>query len=493
MASIWYIGPANERTAFGYTWSRRNGWSIPEAEFTATQRTVLDLDSGFLLGQDDTPRRMPPPSGSPEVDNQFYFYYVQIMRVLDNLAGYGLQITGYVVGYEDLPQDAEDDDMYITTEAGMLYIRTNGAWPPRENGIRLQGPVGDKGDRGDPGMKGEKGDKGDTGDIGPRGLKGETGARGVTGDTGEAGPQGLPGVQGVKGDQGERGETGPRGLQGIQGVQGEKGAKGDQGIQGTPGIKGEKGDRGEIGDPGATGADGPQGEPGERGPTGPQGEKGEQGQGIQLKGSVSTYANLPTSGNEEGDAWVVDGNGKMYIWDGTAWPIEQGGAQVQGPVGPKGEKGDRGDTGSTGANGLQGIQGVKGDKGAKGDTGAPGLDGAKGDKGDPGTPGLQGVQGEPGAKGDKGDPGDQGIQGLQGIQGIRGEKGEKGDTGETGPASAWGSIPGKPAVIAGGANVSEARNSIGAVQNVQNAAGLWVGPAASKPATGTNGVIYFTY
>ena len=37
------------------------------------------------------------------------------------------------------------------------------------------------------------------------------------------------------------------------------------------------------------------------------------------KGSVATYANLPASGNENGDVWDVQDTGINYAWTGSAW------------------------------------------------------------------------------------------------------------------------------------------------------------------------------
>lgn len=70
MASVWYIGLADVRrltisewAAAGIVsdstdvWSSDNGWSIPEAEFTAPQLAFLDtLTSEFVTGRPDTER-----------------------------------------------------------------------------------------------------------------------------------------------------------------------------------------------------------------------------------------------------------------------------------------------------------------------------------------------------------------------------------------------------------------------------------------------------
>jgi len=40
---------------------------------------------------------------------------------------------------------------------------------------------------------------------------------------------------------------------------------------------------------------------------------------YKYKGSVATYANLPTSGQVVGDVYNVEENGANYAWDGTTW------------------------------------------------------------------------------------------------------------------------------------------------------------------------------
>lgn len=47
------------------------------------------------------------------------------------------------------------------------------------------------------------------------------------------------------------------------------------------------------------------------GPTGPQGTS------IVFKGSVATFADLPATGNEVNDAYLVEEDGNLYIWNGA--------------------------------------------------------------------------------------------------------------------------------------------------------------------------------
>ena len=123
-----------------------------------------------------------------------------------------------------------------------------------------------------------------------------------------------------------------------------------RGPQGEQGIQGAKGDKGDQGDPGVPGQD---------------------GAGIEIAGSVTTYANLPTglTAADSGDGYLVEADGKLYIWDGSSFPSNGSGVEFRGPQGPKGDKGDKGDTGD---QGIQGIQGIQGNPGGQGDPGARG-------------------------------------------------------------------------------------------------------------------------
>lgn len=120
---------------------------------------------------------------------------------------------------------------------------------------------------------------------------------------------------------------------------------------------------------------------GPEGPEGPQGPKGNDGAGIEIAGSVATYANLPTNLTpaDAGDGYLVGADGKLYIWSGTAFPANGAGVEFRGPQGPKGDAGVQGIQGIQGAKGdtgTQGLQGVKGDAGVKGDTGTAGARGS---------------------------------------------------------------------------------------------------------------------
>ena len=158
---------------------------------------------------------------------------------------------------------------------------------------------------------------------------------------------------------------------------------------------------------------GPQGPKGDQGDPGP---RGEDGAGIEISGSVATYGDLPT-GLGPGDAgagYLVEADGKLYIWTGTAFPANGAGVEFRGPEGPQGPKGDKGDKGDPGDPGPKGDPGNTGSPGTAATiavgavtTGAPGSSASvqnvgtataaefnftipRGDKGDAGDDGRDG-------------------------------------------------------------------------------------------------------
>lgn len=88
---------------------------------------------------------------------------------------------------------------------------------------------------------------------------------------------------------------------------------------------------------------GPTGAAGPTGPTGPTGSTGPQGISISFKGSVATTSLLPATGNAVNDAYIVDADGDLYVWDG-ALPWHNVG-QIVGPQGTTGATGPTGPTG----------------------------------------------------------------------------------------------------------------------------------------------------
>jgi hypothetical protein len=159
---------------------------------------------------------------------------------------------------------------------------------------------------------------------------------------------------------------------------------------------------------------------------------------------------LPDTGNDVNDAYIVDADGNLYVWSGTDW------TDVGQIVGPQGEVGPTGPTGATGEQGIQGVTGPTGATGATGSvnsleigdvtTAAPGGVASayiSGDapnqildliipQGPTGPQGIQGIQGETGDTGPTGPTGPQGETGETGLQGDIGPTGPTGATGETG-------------------------------------------------------------
>lgn len=114
----------------------------------------------------------------------------------------------------------------------------------------------------------------------------------------------------------------------------------------------------------AAGRQGPQGAPGPTGaagPTGATGPQGAAGPSVIPQGMVDEVGDLPPSGNNIGDWYVVDSDNTSHIWNGTEW-VDYGDS-FQGPEGAQGPTGAAGATGATGATGAAGAAGATGDDG----------------------------------------------------------------------------------------------------------------------------------
>lgn len=171
---------------------------------------------------------------------------------------------------------------------------------------------------------------GEQGPVGNRGPKGDRGESGFTGDVGPKGDRGLPGEA----------------LDGVDGPVGPRGPKGDRGTVGPQGVPGPKGDTGPQGD---RGPEGPVGAQGERGP---RGIRGERGAGINIRDTLQSKDDLPSSGLE-GEAYLIDG--ELWVWEPQElkWlnvGVIQGPEGRVGQQGPRGPKGDQGDPGTPGVN-----------------------------------------------------------------------------------------------------------------------------------------------
>ena len=221
--------------------------------------------------------------------------------------GVNITLIGSVFAVEDLPSTGNSvNDSYIIADEGNLYVWDGTSWNDVGQIVGPQGevgPIGPQGSQGDPGSNGNDGNTGPTGPTGP---------------TGATGPQGESGLS-ITGPTGATGATGPIGLTGPTGSMGD------------------------------TGPTGPQGDVGEVGPTGPTGATGPQGTDIHFAGSVSTPESLPSSGVSVNDAYIVDSDGNLYVWNGASWTDA---GQI---VGPQGLTGPTGPTGATGATGPTGA------------------------------------------------------------------------------------------------------------------------------------------
>ena len=168
------------------------------------------------------------------------------------------------------------------------------------------------------------------------------------------------------------------------------------------------------------------------GPTGPQGAS------INLKGTVATVGNLPSTGNTVNDAYIVTADGDLYVWTGSAWANV---GQIIGPTGSTGPTGPTGVTGAVGPTGPTGLIGVTGPTGPAGSVGAFGPTGATGATGAIGPTGPTGAQGDASTvAGPVGPTGPQGAAST--VAGPTGPTGPQGDAstvaGPTGPTEAVG-------------------------------------------------------
>jgi hypothetical protein len=200
-------------------------------------------------------------------------------------------------------------------------------------------------------------------DIAPTGATGQTGPTGVTGSTGPTGITGINwraafdfveyNVRDVVQYNGSAyfcntfiasGDVASH----IPGSSARWDLLSAKGATGTTGVTGQTGATGVTGQTGATGETGVTGQTGAVGNTG---ATGPQGTSIDFQGSVANTGSLPTGANNINDAYIVDADGDLYVWDGSAWTSV---GQIVGPVGP---------TGNTGATGLTGVTGATGDDG----------------------------------------------------------------------------------------------------------------------------------
>ena len=327
--------------------------------------------------------------------------------------------------------------------------------------LSLKGEKGEKGEAGPEGKQGPQGIQGEVGPAGPQGIQGEqgpAGEQGAQGPAGEAGPKGdaftyddftpdqLAALKGADGAQGEQGPAGAKGADGKSAYQIAVEQGGLDGVDEAEWIASLQGPKGEAGPQGPAGEAGPKGDAftyddftedqlaalkGPKGDKGEAGEKGADGTSVNIAGSVATVDDLANiSDVAKGDGYIVEADGHLHVYNGTAF-VDAG--EIRGPQGPAGEAGPAGAKGDKGdaftyddftPDQLAALKGAKGDQGDKGDAFT---------YNDFTKEQLEALKGPKGDKGEAGEQGPQGIQGEQGIQGPAGETGPKGDPGEAGP------------------------------------------------------------
>jgi len=204
------------------------------------------------------------------------------------------------------------------------------------------------------------------------------------------------------------------------------------------------------------------------GPTGPQGVS------ITLKGSVATYANLATISPPPAvnDAWVVQDEGDLYVWTGTAWNNV---GQIVGPIGPTGPQGPVGPTGPTGVQGVTGPTGAASTvAGPTGPTGAAGAGST--------VAGPTGPTGPTGAAST--------VVGPTGPQGDASTV--AGPTGPTGPQGAASSVVGPtgPTGAVGAASTVAGPTGPTGPQGADSTVAGPTGPTGTTGAQGAANIVY---
>ena len=418
----------------------------------ADRELVLETDTNqFKIGDGATPYNNLPYGGLEGPTGPIG----AAINFIGAVADVTVSPPGDPVAYLDQEfPEAQNGDGVIDLENQNIWVKSGITWA---NVGPARGPTGPQGPTGPVGPTGAAGEAGPTGAAstveGPQGPTGPTGPIGeasiIPGPVGPTGPEGRAlTILGVLNDPSELPATGDPGDAFIIGDDlyvwdGSEWINTGRfiGPTGPTGPLGPTGPTGPIGDastiPGPTG---PQGETGPtgpastvQGPEGPTGPTGPIGEGLTILGTLANVGQLPSSNNNVGDAYVV--NGDLYVWDGSQW-INTG--PIQGPTGTQGN------LGPTGPQGPQGGQGPTGPQGAQGNTGPTGPQGAASTvPGPQGPTGPQGAQGNTGPQGPAGPVGPQGPQGPQGNTGPQGPQGNTGPTGPTGPLPATSTLDGR--------------------------------------------------
>ena len=250
---------------------------------------------------------------------------------------------------DSAPLNPSEGDVWFDGTSGRFYVYFDNYWvESAQNAAGAQGPTGPTGPSGGP--------------VGPTGPQGaDSTVEGPTGPTGPEGPQGVFGPTGATGAQ-----SATLFIKGSVGVLADLPLSGNV-VNDTFNVTTENSayswDSFQWNNVGRLiGATGPTGS---LGPTGPTGPTGPQGTSINLLGSVATVADLP-EGATTSDAYIVDADDFLYVYDGTQY------SSVGSVVGPQGFQGPLGPTGSTGGVGVAGPTGPTGATGLTGPTGATG-------------------------------------------------------------------------------------------------------------------------
>lgn len=235
------------------------------------------------------------------------------------------------------PTGADPDDFWFDTSKVPLFgIKIEGTLPHPGAPTGGEDPTPDPGDAwwdSDGNLWVWDGDSWeDQGNF--RGPPGPTGPMGPNGLQGPIGPTGPPGSG--TGGGGGVGTTGPTGPAGPIGPTGPAGAPlniiGSLPGDGPPASPGSNpGDAVIDGDGDIWVWDGSQwveAAGGPTGPTGPAGPTGPVGPGLKILGTLPDAGPPATPGTDPGDAWLGN-DGSIWVWDGSQWtPIAGGGGAL---------------------------------------------------------------------------------------------------------------------------------------------------------------------
>lgn len=365
--------------------------SVPRLVAVSDGTVVLASPIVLRVGPDGTASGLVPATDDPDIIPVGWYYQVSVR--LNNGSctwGYGFDLQ--------VPHDGGPVDLSEVTSPGpppdppvMCVLSVNGQTghvtiPVGEGAVSsVNGQTGDVVlDASDVGAISAE-TVGEPGGVAGLGPDGKVPAEQLPDIIGEPGPPGLSAYQ-VAVAEGYEG-TEAEWLTSLVGADGEDGASAYQ-VAVAEGYTG-------------TEAEWLASLVGPRGPEGPQGEQGEAGTGVRILGSLPDPDELPGTGNEVGDAYLIDGD--LWVWDGSGWGNV---GTIQGPTGPEGEPGADGlpvelRTTSTHVQwryldqdpwmDLVELADITGPRGPEGEEGPEGPEGKEGPEGPQGDPGLERV------------------------------------------------------------------------------------------------------